>query len=68
MVKKRDKLMWWHKDYKRKKKKRKKYKKDEATYNHIQENEIFIFLKYLPLAALFVCKNQPYQSIYGRII
>ena len=52
------KIMWWHKKYKRRKKKRKIYKKDEARYNLIQENEFSIFLKYLPLAALFVCKNK----------
>lgn len=60
--------MWWHKDYKKKKKKRdwRKYKKDEATYNLIQENEIFIFLKFLPLAALFVCKNKSLWLGIGR--
>ena len=60
--------MWWHRDYKKKKKKRdwRKYKKDEATYNLIQENEIFIFLKFLPLAALFVCKNDTLWKGEGR--
>ena len=61
-------MMWWHKDHKKKKKKRdwRKYKKDEATYNLIQENEIFIFLKFLPLAVLFVCKNKSLWQGIGR--
>lgn len=68
MGKKKRKKMWWHKDYKKKKKKRdwKKYRKDEATYNLIQENEIFIFLRFLPLAALFVCKNKNLWKGIGR--
>ncbi len=68
MGKKKRKKMWWHKDYKKKKKKRdwRKYKKDEATYNLIQENEIFIFLRFLPLAALFVCKNKSLWRGIGR--
>jgi len=68
MGKKKRKKMWWHKDYKKKKKKRdwRKYRKDEATYNLIQENEIFIFLKFLPLAALFVCKNKSLWQGIGR--
>ncbi|KAF0152065.1 MAG: Transposase [Ignavibacteria bacterium] len=66
MAKKRKKIMWWHKKYKRRKKKRKNYKKDEARYNLIQENEFFIFLKYLPLAALFVCKNEDLWKGEGR--
>lgn len=66
MPKKRKKIMWWHKDYKRRKKKRKNYRKDEAAYNLIQENEIFIFLKFLPLAALFVCKNDILWKGEGR--
>jgi hypothetical protein len=66
MPKKRKKIMWWHKDYKRRKKKRKNYKKNEAVYNLIQENEIFIFLKFLPLAALFVCKNETLWKGEGR--
>lgn len=68
MTKKKRKKMWWHKKYKRKKKKRdwKKYKKDEVTYNLIQENEIFIFLEFLPLAALFVCKNKNLWKGIGR--
>lgn len=60
------KIMWWHKDYKKRKKKRKAYKKDEATYNLIQENEIFIFLKFLPMAALYVCKNESLWKGEGR--
>lgn len=66
MAKKHKKIMWWHKDYKRRKKKRKVYKKDEARYNLIQENELFIFLRYLPLAALFVCKNESLWKGEGR--
>ncbi len=66
MPKKRKKIMWWHKDYKRRKKKRKSYKKDEARYNLIQENEVFIFLKFLPSAALFVCKNETLWKGEGR--
>src|SRR3989339_42312 len=66
MPKKRKKVMWWHKDYKRRKKKRKSYKKDEARYNLIQENELFIFLEFLPLAALFVCKNENLWKGEGR--
>jgi len=68
MSAKKRKKMWWHKDHKKKKKKKdqKKYKKDEATYNLIQENEIFIFLHYLPLAALFVCKNKNLWQGIGR--
>lgn len=68
MTKKKRGKMWWHRDYKRKKKKKdwRKYKKDEATYNLIQENEVFIFLEYLPLAALFVCKNKDLWSGQGR--
>lgn len=68
MRKKKIKKMWWHKDYKKKKKKRdwRKYKKDEATYNLIQENEIFIFLEFLPLAVLFVCKNKNLWQGIGR--
>jgi transposase len=31
--------------------------RDEALYNLAQENEIFIFFKYLPRVAYFVCKN-----------
>ncbi len=68
MGKKKRKKKWWHKDYKRKKKKRdwRKYKKDEATYNLIQENEIFIFLKFLPSAILIVCKNKNLWQGIGR--
>jgi transposase len=66
MPKKRKKIMWWHRDYKRRKKKRKNYKKNEAVYNLIQENEIFIFLEYLPLAVLFVCKNGTLWKGEGR--
>lgn len=66
MPKKRKKIMWWHRDYKRRKKKRKNYKKNEALYNLIQENEIFIFLRFLPLAALFVCKNHTLWKGGGR--
>ncbi len=68
MGKKKRKKKWWHKDYKRKKKKRdwRKYKKDEATYNLIQENVIFIFLKFLPLAILIVCKNKNLWQGIGR--
>lgn len=66
MPKKRKKIMWWHKNYKRRKKKRKSYKKDEARYTLIQENEIFIFLRFLPLAAFFVCKNQSLWKGEGR--
>ena len=66
MPKKRKKVMWWHKDYKRRKKKRKSYKKDEARYNLIKENELFIFLEFLPLAALFVCKNENLWKGEGR--
>lgn len=68
MGKKKREKKWWHKDYKRKKKKRdwRKYKKDEATYNLIQENEIFIFLKFLPLAVLIVCKNKNLWQGIGR--
>ena len=58
--------MWWHKDYKRRKKKRKNYKKNEVVYNLIQENEIFIFLRFLPPAALFVCKNESLWKGEGR--
>lgn len=65
-MEKKRKVMWWQKDYKRRKKKRKLYKKDEAKYNLIQENEIFIFLKFLPLAALFVCKNETLWIGDGR--
>lgn len=68
MGKAKRKKMWWHKDYKKKKKKRdwRKYKKDEATYNLMQENEIYIFLRFLPLAALFVCKNKNLWQGIGR--
>ena len=66
MPKKRKKIMWWHKNYKRRKKKRKSYKKDESRYNLIQENEVFIFLRFLPLAALFVCKNKTLWKGEGR--
>lgn len=68
MKKKRKKIMWWHKDYKKRKKKTdwRKYKKDEAPYNLIQENEIFIFLRFLPLAALFVCKKKNLWKGIGR--
>ena len=66
MPKKRKKIMWWHKDYKKRKKTRKNYRKNEADYNLIQENEIFIFLKFLPLAALFVCKNDTLWKGEGR--
>ena len=66
MTKKRKKIMWWHKNYKRRKKKKKVYKKDEARYNLIQENEIFIFLRFLPMAALFVCKNETLWKGEGR--
>ena len=68
MAKKKRKKMWWHKKYKRRKKKKdwRKYKKDEVTYNLTQENEIFIFLEFLPLAALFVCKNKNLWKGIGR--
>jgi hypothetical protein len=66
MAKKRKKIMWWHKNYKRRKKKRKSYKKDESRYNLIQENEVFIFLRFLPLAALFVCKSKTLWKGEGR--
>src|SRR3990167_2193778 len=66
MAKKRKNIMWWHKNYKRRKKKKKAYKKDEARYNLSQENEIFIFLRFLPLAALFVCKNHSLWKGDGR--
>ena len=66
MAKKRKKIMWWHSKYKRRKKKRKVYKKNEARYNLIQENEIFIFLKFMPLATLFVCKNESLWKGEGR--
>src|SRR3989338_3160305 len=68
MTKRKRKKMWWHKHYKKKKKKRdwRKYRKDEATYNLIQENEIFIFLRFLPLAAIFVCKNKSLWQGIGR--
>jgi len=60
------KMMWWHRDYKRRKKKRKSYKKNESIYNMMQENEVFVFLKYLPLASLFVCKNKSLWKGEGR--
>jgi len=66
MPKKRKKIMWWHKDYKRRKKRKRSYKKDEALYNLIQENEIFTFLRFLPMAALFVCKNETLWKGEGR--
>jgi hypothetical protein len=66
MSDKKRKMMWWHKDYKRRKKKRKNYKKNEPIYNLMQENELFIFLKYMPLAALFVCKNKNLWKGEGR--
>src|SRR3989344_6838270 len=66
MPKKRKKIMWWHRDYKRRKKRKKSYRKDEALYNLIQENEIFIFLRFLPMAALFVCKNETLWKGEGR--
>ena len=66
MPKKRKKVMWWHRDYKRRKKRKKSYRKDEALYNLIQENEIFIFLRFLPMAALFVCKNETLWKGEGR--
>ena len=66
MPKKRKKITWWHRDYKRRKKRKKSYRKDEALYNLIQENEIFIFLRFLPMAALFVCKNKSLWQGIGR--
>lgn len=31
--------------------------RDEALYNLSQENEVFIYFKYLPRVTRFVCKN-----------
>jgi len=38
-------------------KKKARYPRDEALYNLIQENEVAIFLKYLPFAARYVAGN-----------
>lgn len=66
MKNKNRKKMWWHKKHKKRKKKKKSYKKNERLYNLIQENEVFIFLRYLPRAALFVCENKSLWSGEGR--
>lgn len=39
--------------------------RDEALYNLSQENEVFIFFKYLPRVARFVCKNDCLWSGIG---
>lgn len=46
--------------------KKQRYPRDEATYNLVQENEVFIFLRYLPLAALWVAGNESLWSGIGR--
>lgn len=48
------------------KSKKKRYPRDEATYNLLQENEIFIFLRYLPLAVNWVAGNESLWSGEGR--
>lgn len=45
---------------------KKRYLRDEATYNLVQENEVFIFLSYLPLAALYIAKNNSLWCGRGR--
>lgn len=39
--------------------------RDEALYNLAQENEVFIFFKYLPRVTFFVCKNDSLWSGVG---
>lgn len=39
--------------------------RDEALYNLSQENEVFIFFKYLPRVTYFVCKNDSLWSGNG---
>jgi len=46
--------------------KRKRYPRDESLYNLIQENEVMLFLRYLPLAAWWVSGNQNLWSGRGR--
>ncbi|MFQ5901904.1 MAG: hypothetical protein ACE5IH_10155 [Thermodesulfobacteriota bacterium] len=46
--------------------KKKRYPRDEGIYNLVQENEIFVFLRYLPLAALWVAKNESLWCGTGR--
>lgn len=45
---------------------KKRYHRDESLYNCIQENEVLIFLKFLPLAANWVASNKTLWQGTGR--
>ena len=45
---------------------RKRYPRDESLYNLIQENEVMLFLRYLPLAVWWVTGNQSLWMGKGR--
>jgi len=45
---------------------RKRYPRDESLYNLIQENEVMLFLRYLPLAAWWVAGNKNLWTGRGR--
>ena len=57
-------------------KKRKRYPRDESLYNLIQENEVMLFLRYLPLAAWWVTgyenlwtgRGRPPKNLYDVIV
>lgn len=46
--------------------KRKRYPRDESLYNLIQENEVMLFLRYLPLATWWVTGNKNLWRGVGR--
>jgi len=45
---------------------RKRYPRDESLYNLIQENEVMLFLRYLPLAVWWVAGNKSLWRGRGR--
>ncbi len=65
MTKKKRKKMWWQVK-KKSKKKKKTYKRDWSLYNLAQENEVFVFLRYLPLAVFSVVGNKSLCKNTGR--
>lgn len=46
--------------------KQKRYPRDESLYNLIQENEVMLFLRHLPLAAWWVTGNNSLWQMRGR--
>jgi len=57
-------------------KKQKRYPRDESLYNLIQENEVMLFLRYLPLAAWWVTgyrnlwtgRGRPPKNLYDIVV